>query len=49
MRETLEFLIFVATVAMLLLLRIDAGRFGAAEYHDEDLHGGWRGTSWASS
>lgn len=43
MRETVEFLLFVAFVGMLLVLRLDAFRFGTAEYDDELRHGGWRG------
>ena len=39
--ETLEALIFYGFVGLLILLRFDAQRFGAAEYDDEDATG-WR-------
>lgn len=38
----LEGLILLAVVGLLILLRFDARRFGAAEYDDEDAPGGWR-------
>ena len=38
----LETLILLATVALLILLRFDARRFGAADYDDEEAPGGWR-------
>jgi membrane protease YdiL (CAAX protease family) len=43
MKETFEFLLFVAFALMLFLLRLDARRFGVAEYDDEQQSGGWRG------
>ncbi|MEA2623642.1 MAG: hypothetical protein QOH61_2552 [Chloroflexota bacterium] len=43
MAETLQYLIFIAFVFLLLLLRLDAHRFGTAEYDDESASGGWRG------
>ncbi len=42
MEETLRFLIFIAFVGLLLLLRFDAPRFGTAEYDDETAGGGIR-------
>lgn len=42
MEDTLRFLIFIAFVGLLLLLRLDARRFGTAEYDDESAPGGWR-------
>ena len=42
MEDTLKYLLFVAFVLMLLLLRFDAYRFGTAEYDDESAPGGWR-------
>jgi hypothetical protein len=42
MLGTLETLILLATVALLILLRFDARRFGAADYDDEEAPGGWR-------
>jgi membrane protease YdiL (CAAX protease family) len=38
----LESLVVLAFVGLLLLLRFDAQRFGAAEYDDEEAPGGWR-------
>jgi hypothetical protein len=38
----LEGLIFLAVVGLLILLRFDARRFGAAEWDDEDAPGGWQ-------
>lgn len=47
---TLETLIILATVGLLVLLRFDAARFGAADYDDEESPGGvktWLGrVSW---
>ena len=43
MKETFEFLLFVGFTLMLFLLRLDARRFGVAEYDDEQRSGGWRG------
>src|SRR3712207_6923436 len=40
----IEGLIFLAVVGLLLLLRLDARRFGAAEWDDEDGPGGF--TTW---
>lgn len=42
MAVTLENLIILATVGLLLLLRFDAARFGAADYDDEESPGGLR-------
>jgi hypothetical protein len=42
MSDTLQLLILYAFVGMLVLLRLDALRFGAAEYDDEEAPGGWR-------
>jgi Type II CAAX prenyl endopeptidase Rce1-like len=42
MTLSLETLIILATVGLLLLLRFDAARFGAADYDDEDSPGGIR-------
>ena len=44
MEDTLQALIFYGFVALLLLLRFDAKRFGAADWDDEDANG-WR--AWA--
>jgi hypothetical protein len=43
MKEMLEYLVFLAFVLLLLLLRMDARRFGTAEYDDETEGSGWRG------
>lgn len=43
MLELLEYLIFLAFVLLLILLRMDARRFGTAEYDDESAGSGWRG------
>src|SRR4029079_16870886 len=40
--DTLTALIFYGFVALLVLLRFDAKRFGAADYDDEDAND-WRG------
>ncbi len=42
MALTLENLIILATVGLLVLLRFDAARFGAADYDDEESPGGIR-------
>src|SRR6478672_3667704 len=42
MTLTLENLIILATVGLLVLLRFDAARFGAADYDDEESPGGIR-------
>jgi hypothetical protein len=42
MLGTLESLILLAVVGLLVVLRFDARRFGAAEYDDEEAIGGWR-------
>jgi membrane protease YdiL (CAAX protease family) len=42
MGDALAGLIFFAVVGLLILLRFDAPRFGAAEYDDEEAPGGWR-------
>jgi hypothetical protein len=43
--DTLEFLIMLALAGLLILLRFDARRFGAADFDDEEAVGGWR--TWA--
>lgn len=43
MEDTIKYLLFVAFVLLLILLRFDAFRFGTAEYDDESASGGWRG------
>ncbi len=43
--DGLEFLIMLALSGMLILLRFDARRFGAADFDDEEAVGGWR--TWA--
>ncbi|HET7677172.1 MAG TPA: CPBP family intramembrane glutamic endopeptidase [Candidatus Limnocylindrales bacterium] len=40
--DALRVLVVVAFVGLLVLLRLDAARFGAAEYDDETAPGGWR-------
>lgn len=42
MAFNLESLILLAIVGLLIVLRFDARRFGAAEYDDEEAIGGWR-------
>lgn len=42
MEEAIRFLLFIAFVGLLILLRLDAGRFGTAEYDDEQGPGGVR-------
>jgi len=42
MSGTLETLILLAVVGLLVLLRFDARRFGAADFDDEEAPGGWR-------
>ena len=42
MPYNLEGLIFLAVVGLLILLRFDARRFGAAEWDDEEAPGGWQ-------
>jgi len=42
MSPTIETLILLALIGLLLLLRFDARRFGAAEYDDEESIGGFR-------
>jgi hypothetical protein len=39
MEETIRYLVFVGFASLLVLLRLDAGRFGTAEYHDESVGG----------
>ncbi len=39
---TLESLVMLATIGLLVLLRFDAARFGAADYDDEESSGGLR-------
>ncbi len=43
MADSLRFLLLIAFVGLLLLLRFDARRFGTAEYDDERARGGLRG------
>jgi len=43
--DSIQFLILLAMVALLILLRFDARRFGAADFDDEQAPGGWR--TWA--
>ena len=40
--EELRTLVVLALIGLLILLRFDAYRFGAAEYDDETAPGGWR-------
>lgn len=42
MEETLRALVVVGFACLLVLLRLDAYAFGAAEYDDESAPGGWR-------
>ena len=42
MEETLRSLVVVGFACLLILLRLDAYRFGAAEYDDQNLPGDWR-------
>ena len=42
MALTIENLILLAIVGLLIILRFDARRFGAAEYDDEEAPGGLR-------
>jgi hypothetical protein len=42
LEDQLRSLVVVAFVGLLILLRFDAYRFGAAEYDDEEAPGGWR-------
>lgn len=42
MEEQIRTLVVLAFVGLLILLRLDAYRFGAAEYDDELAGGGWR-------
>lgn len=42
MSASIESLILLAMIGLLLLLRFDARRFGAAEYDDEEAYGGIR-------
>ena len=43
--DPLQFLIVLALAGLLILLRFDARRFGAADFDDEQAVGGWR--TWA--
>ena len=43
MEEQLRILVAIGLTGLLVLLRLDAHRFGAAEYDDDA--GGWRGAS----
>lgn len=42
MKESIEFLVVVGLLGLLCLLRLDAQRFGVAEYDDSDRAPGWR-------
>jgi Type II CAAX prenyl endopeptidase Rce1-like len=42
MTEAIEFLLVVGLTGLLYLLRLDAQRFGVAEYDDSDRNGDWR-------
>ncbi|MFI5254482.1 MAG: type II CAAX prenyl endopeptidase Rce1 family protein [Candidatus Limnocylindrales bacterium] len=42
MEEQLRALVVAGLTGLLILLRLDAGRFGSAEYDDESAPGGWR-------
>lgn len=42
MDSSIEFLILLAVIGLLIMLRFDARRFGAADYDDEEAPGGWR-------
>lgn len=42
MEDLLRTLVVAGLVGLLFLLRLDAARFGTAEYDDETAHGGWR-------
>jgi len=43
--DQLRILVAIGLTGLLVLLRLDAYRFGAAEYDDETASGGWRGAS----
>ncbi len=45
LEEQLRILVGVGLTGLLVLLRLDAFRFGTAEYDDESASGGWRGAS----
>ena len=45
MKESVEFLVVVGLMGLLYLLRLDAQRFGVAEYDDSERVPGWRGWS----
>ncbi len=42
MKDSIEYLLVIGLMGMLFLLRLDAQRFGVAEYDDSDRDGGWR-------
>src|SRR3970282_2866964 len=42
MEWRLRVLVAIGLTGVLILLRLDAGRFGTAEYDDELARGGWR-------
>ncbi len=42
-KESIEFLLVVGLMGLLFLLRLDAQRFGVAEYDDHDRDPSWRG------
>ena len=44
MKDSIEYLLVIGLMGMLYLLRLDAQRFGVAEYDDSDRNGDWR--SW---
>jgi len=41
-KDSIEYLLVIGLMGMLYLLRLDAQRFGVAEYDDSDRNGGWR-------
>jgi hypothetical protein len=49
MSDVLSTLVLLGAVGLLILLRFDARRFGAAEYDDEDARGGFGDWAWRLS
>ena len=43
MEESLRILVTIGLTGLMVLLRLDAPRFGTAEYDDQTAPGGWRG------
>jgi hypothetical protein len=41
-KDSIEYLLVIGLMGMLFLLRLDAQRFGVAEYDDSDRNGDWR-------